>query len=716
MQEIQRVEENVLGFVDPVYKQLDYEYDLISGNVNFVHFQRGEADGFSHKYTYDGDNRITAVFTSKDEVIWNKEAGYDYYAHGPLARTVTGRDAINRCDYAYTIHGWLKGVESQNFAYSLGYYDDGTNKDYQSIGTNSLAATPMANSLYNGNISTMSTHTPVFAVHGMPTSFTKQFGYDQLNRIKSSQVLAGGNSFKTAYSYDKNGNLTNLDRYNKDGIQFDAMVYNYHNISEGYLRNTNQLRWVDDTADAGAHDDDIEDQSRDNYVYDENGNLVSDRQENIKSIEWCVTGKVHAIVREKDEGENTLYFSYDAMGNRISKKSIDDNGNTSVTYYFRDATGNVMAVYNKEGAESFGLKEQHIYGSERLGMYKPEKLSTTILDSRVSLNQHELGQRSYECKDHLGNVHLVLSDRKPFQDYDNTLAAYEYYPFGMLMQSYTSSSYRYGFQGQEKDDEIKGSGNSVNYKYRMHDPRLGRFFAVDPLIAKYPFYSSYAFSGNRVIDMVELEGLEPEKPKILDYTLTESTDQEDVYAYELGEVDRTDVNWGQYANDIEAGAGQVAFTTNLSVSLKDDKITVSIIGDYMNGHGDVITLISTAELYDVDNNLIAVQNLIKPPVEPEGAFEPKGWVGSTTFDLKPPKEIIGGYHVDIQTTAIVRTGHGSAELTTPGTLLLLSNKGKNSVEINSVNKTEQKNKFLNYQKNRHIIKKDNLQIDSGYGF
>jgi len=76
--------------------------------------------------------------------------------------------------------------------------------------------------------------------------------------------------------------------------------------------------------------------------------------------------------------------------------------------------------------------------------------TNSISDTRISLNQHELGQRSYECKDHLGNVHLVLSDRKPFQDYDNTLAAYEYYPFGMLMQSYTSSSYRYGFQGQEK--------------------------------------------------------------------------------------------------------------------------------------------------------------------------------------------------------------------------------------------------------------------------
>ena len=47
----------------------------------------------------------------------------------------------------------------------------------------------------------------------------------------------------------------------------------------------------------------------------------------------------------------------------------------------------------------------------------------------------------------------------------------------------------------------------------MHDPRVGRFFAVDPLESEYPFYSPYVFSGNRVVDMVELEGLEPSSPK-----------------------------------------------------------------------------------------------------------------------------------------------------------------------------------------------------------
>ncbi|SEC57276.1 RHS repeat-associated core domain-containing protein, partial [Tenacibaculum sp. MAR_2009_124] len=73
-----------------------------------------------------------------------------------------------------------------------------------------------------------------------------------------------------------------------------------------------------------------------------------------------------------------------------------------------------------------------------------------------------------------------------------------------------ADSYRYGFQGQEKDDEVKGEGNSINYKYRMHDPRVGRFFATDPLDYEYPFYTPYQFSSNSPIHAIELEGLESE--------------------------------------------------------------------------------------------------------------------------------------------------------------------------------------------------------------
>lgn len=64
------------------------------------------------------------------------------------------------------------------------------------------------------------------------------------------------------------------------------------------------------------------------------------------------------------------------------------------------------------------------------------------------------------------------------------------------------------FKRQEQDDEVKGKGNSIDYKYRVNDPRIGRFFSVDPLAQKYAYNSPYAFSENRVIDAVELDGLE----------------------------------------------------------------------------------------------------------------------------------------------------------------------------------------------------------------
>ncbi|WP_324713221.1 RHS repeat-associated core domain-containing protein [Flavobacterium columnare] len=86
----------------------------------------------------------------------------------------------------------------------------------------------------------------------------------------------------------------------------------------------------------------------------------------------------------------------------------------------------------------------------------------------------------------------------------------KYYPFGSLIPNRhgASTAYRYGFQGQEKDDQIKGEGNSLNYTFRMHDPRVGRFFTTDPLFKNYPYNSTYAFSENRVMDAVELEGRE----------------------------------------------------------------------------------------------------------------------------------------------------------------------------------------------------------------
>ena len=68
--------------------------------------------------------------------------------------------------------------------------------------------------------------------------------------------------------------------------------------------------------------------------------------------------------------------------------------------------------------------------------------------------------------------------------------------------------YRYFFNGQEADNEVCGEGALHAFEYRMHDTRIGRFWSVDPLAGKFPWNSPYAFAENRVVDGMELEGLE----------------------------------------------------------------------------------------------------------------------------------------------------------------------------------------------------------------
>jgi RHS repeat-associated protein len=85
-----------------------------------------------------------------------------------------------------------------------------------------------------------------------------------------------------------------------------------------------------------------------------------------------------------------------------------------------------------------------------------------------------------------------------------------YTTFGQPMpgRQYTSSNYRYGFNGKENDNEVKGTGNQQDYGMRVYDNRLGRFLSVDPLSKKFPFYTPYQFAGNKPIIAIDMDGLE----------------------------------------------------------------------------------------------------------------------------------------------------------------------------------------------------------------
>ncbi|MBO9732280.1 MAG: hypothetical protein J7623_26800, partial [Chitinophaga sp.] len=89
-----------------------------------------------------------------------------------------------------------------------------------------------------------------------------------------------------------------------------------------------------------------------------------------------------------------------------------------------------------------------------------------------------------------------------------------YYPFGLTMSGISSSALkgsnypenRKKFQGQDFDTEL--SLDWYGFKYRNHDPQIGRFIQIDPLADKYVYNSPYAFSENKVTSHIELEGLE----------------------------------------------------------------------------------------------------------------------------------------------------------------------------------------------------------------
>lgn len=69
-----------------------------------------------------------------------------------------------------------------------------------------------------------------------------------------------------------------------------------------------------------------------------------------------------------------------------------------------------------------------------------------------------------------------------------------------------ANGYRYGFDGQEKDDEFFGNGNSYDFGARIYDSRIGRWLSIDPLVGKYPDRTPYDFARNNPIAAIDIGG------------------------------------------------------------------------------------------------------------------------------------------------------------------------------------------------------------------
>lgn len=103
-------------------------------------------------------------------------------------------------------------------------------------------------------------------------------------------------------------------------------------------------------------------------------------------------------------------------------------------------------------------------------------------------------------------------------DYYNAdvVTANDYYPFGMTMpgRKYTlgNTNYRYGYNGMEKDNEVKGADNQLDFGLRIYDPRLGRFLSVDPMGQMYPWQSSYLYASDNPVALLDVQGGASEDP------------------------------------------------------------------------------------------------------------------------------------------------------------------------------------------------------------
>ncbi|SCC64058.1 hypothetical protein GA0116948_1267, partial [Chitinophaga costaii] len=279
-------------------RQTDYQFDLVSGKVNKVRYQFGKPDQFYYQYDYDAENRLTDVSSSVANLSatapWEllnakQDAHYQYYYHGPLGRELIGGSrGLQGIDYAYTLQGWLKGVNGNTangtqdiggdgitgspsstiardaISFSLNYFDN----DYQAINS---AATALGLSyqhqtgdvggqaLFNGNISS-STLAYSNLTSGTPVGYA--YHYDQLNRLLHMQqhVLSGAGTtwsaaqavkaYEEQIKYDGNGNIVFFNRNGSHATtanvvesqaDMDRLSYIYPKDNNGQLT-ANRLR------------------------------------------------------------------------------------------------------------------------------------------------------------------------------------------------------------------------------------------------------------------------------------------------------------------------------------------------------------------------------------------------------------------------------------------------------------------------------------------
>nr|WP_291149109.1 RHS repeat-associated core domain-containing protein [Flavobacterium sp. UBA7680] len=424
-------------------------------------------------FTYSAQDRLLTQTHQINSGTVELIASNTYDELGQLVSKKVGNTEAaptQNVNYTYNIRGWLTAINDITTLTKSGDPKDlfAFKINYNTIpsGISGVLA------LYNGNIAetqwtSASETTPVIRTYG--------YKYDNLNRLKDAVfkrgTAAANNAYNETLTYDKNGNIMTLLRNGNS----DTAANQIDNLAHTYLNSySNQLAKVVDNATTykGYGFVDSAANTVNDYTYDANGNMISDNNKNITAITY-----------------NHL------------------NLPTKITFA---ATGNIVYIYNAAGQKVqkivTSISPATVTTTDYLGGYQYDNAALKFFPTAEGYVEPVSGAYKYvyQYKDHLGNIRV---------SYDKTLAIKEesnFYPFGLKQEGYnnakTGVENKYKYQGQELQDEL--GLNWYSFKYRNYDPMIARFMCVDPLASKYPYNGVYNFSENRVIDGVELEGLE----------------------------------------------------------------------------------------------------------------------------------------------------------------------------------------------------------------
>ena len=190
---------------------------MISAPV--AHTAPAEAGGYSHSLltenVYDGRGRLTTTLRSLEGQILSPV--YCFYDElGRLIRKEIGDgpDNVGNIAFSYDIHGWTTGIEARN----------NWGQDLVFRETLRYASPSRGGSVarFDGNISEIT-----FTAGGggaVPSGDTYGYAYDGLKRLTDAAHYAGNSTSATntkterSIIYDRNGNITGLDRYGASGL------------------------------------------------------------------------------------------------------------------------------------------------------------------------------------------------------------------------------------------------------------------------------------------------------------------------------------------------------------------------------------------------------------------------------------------------------------------------------------------------------------------